>query len=82
MSEQAPLEFEREKWRDEYELRKHEIEPKERDTIARGSAAVPRDPSQFNAARAANRAGSAMAVKVLPICSLGSEALGLNPITC
>jgi hypothetical protein len=32
MSEQTPLEFEREKWRDEYELRKHEIVLKERDT--------------------------------------------------
>jgi hypothetical protein len=31
MSEQAPLEFEREKWLAEYELRKREIELKERD---------------------------------------------------
>jgi hypothetical protein len=31
MSEQTPLEFEREKWRAEYELRKRELELKERD---------------------------------------------------
>jgi hypothetical protein len=31
MSEQTPLEFEREKWRGEYELRKREIEIKERE---------------------------------------------------
>jgi hypothetical protein len=31
MSEQIPLEFEREKWLDEYELRKREIEIKERE---------------------------------------------------
>ena len=32
MSEQTPLEFEREKWRDEYELRNMKCELKERDT--------------------------------------------------
>ena len=31
MSEQNPLEFERDKWLGEYELRKREIELKERD---------------------------------------------------
>jgi hypothetical protein len=31
MSEQTPLEFEREKWLGEYELRKREIEIKERE---------------------------------------------------